>query len=117
MTTSYLFAESSRRTGRRKTAIKLVASLAMATSSFAIAASADEYRLGVMDKLHIRVAEWQTAEGTIRDWSTVTGDYTVGPSGSVSLPFVGELPASGQTTGRIAEEIGIKLQQQFGLRD
>ncbi|AVA25221.1 exopolysaccharide biosynthesis/export protein ExoF (plasmid) [Rhizobium sp. NXC24] len=75
------------------------------------------YHLGVMDKLHIRVAEWQTAEGSVRDWSMISGDYTVGPSGSVSIPFIGDMPASGKTTDEIAEAIGIGLQKQFGLRD
>ncbi len=80
-------------------------------------AEADEYKLGTMDKLQIRVAEWQTAEGSIRDWSVVSGEYTVGPSGSLSLPFVGDLPASGKTTDAIAQEIGVALQKQFGLKD
>ncbi|MFS8053393.1 polysaccharide biosynthesis/export family protein [Rhizobium sp. BR 317] len=75
------------------------------------------YHLGVMDKLHIRVAEWQTAEGSVRDWSMISGDYTVGPSGAVSIPFIGDMPASGKTTDEIAEAIGIGLQKQFGLRD
>lgn len=75
------------------------------------------YHLGVMDKLRIRVAEWQTAEGTIRDWSVISGDYTVGPSGSVSIPFIGDMPASGKTTDEIAGAIGLGLQKQFGLRD
>lgn len=80
-------------------------------------ASADEYHLGIMDKLRIRVAEWQTADGTIRDWSVVSGDYTVGPSGSISLPFVGDMSASGKTTDAIAQEIGAALQKQFALKD
>jgi exopolysaccharide production protein ExoF len=80
-------------------------------------ARADDYKLGTMDKLRIRVAEWQTAEGSIRDWSVVSGDYTVGPSGTLSLPFVGDLPASGKTTDVIAQEIGVALQKQFGLKD
>lgn len=80
-------------------------------------ASAEEYRLGVMDKLRVRVAEWQTAEGAVRDWGAVSGEYTIGSSGSISLPFVGDLPASGRTTTELAEEIGVKLQTLFGLRD
>jgi exopolysaccharide production protein ExoF len=80
-------------------------------------ARADDYKLGTMDKLRIRVAEWQTAEGSIRDWSVVSGDYTVGPAGNLSLPFVGDLPASGKTTDAIAQEIGVALQKQFGLKD
>lgn len=78
---------------------------------------ADDYRLDVMDKLRIRVAEWRTAEGAVRDWSTVSGDYTVGAAGTVSLPFLGELTASGKTTAEVAEEVGTKMQLLFGLRD
>lgn len=80
-------------------------------------ARADDYQLDVMDKLRIRVAEWRTAEGAVRDWSTVSGDYTVGASGTVSLPFLGELTASGKTTAEVAEEVGTKMQLLFGLRD
>jgi exopolysaccharide production protein ExoF len=115
MKAAFSFARTVRIAARRS-AIPLMVSVGLAISSFSVAA-ADEYRLGVMDKLRIRVAEWQTAEGSIRDWSAVSGDYTVGPTGTASLPFIGELPASGQTTKAIAEQIGQKLQQQFGLRD
>jgi exopolysaccharide production protein ExoF len=80
-------------------------------------AHATEYLLGTMDKLRIRVVEWQTAEGAVRDWATISGDYTVGPSGNISLPFVGELPATGKTTSEIADAISEALQQKFGLLD
>ena len=90
--------------------------LLMLAAPFA-SARADDYRLDVMDKLRIRVAEWRTAEGAVRDWSTVSGDYTVGASGTVSLPFLGELTASGKTTAEVAEEVGKKMQLLFGLRD
>ena len=80
-------------------------------------ASAEEYRLGVMDKLRIRVAEWQTAEGAIRDWSAVSGEYSIGADGSLSLPFIGQLPADGRTSSELAEEIGKKMQILFGLKD
>lgn len=90
--------------------------LLMLAAPFA-SARADDYRLDVMDKLRIRVAEWRTAEGAVRDWPTVSGDYTVGASGTVSLPFLGELTASGKTTAEVAEEVGTKMQLLFGLRD
>lgn len=80
-------------------------------------ASAEDYTLGAMDKLRIRVAEWQTAEGTVRDWSAISGDYTVSASGGVSLPFLGTVPASGKTTSEIADEVGVQLQKLFGLPD
>ncbi|MBM7046785.1 MULTISPECIES: polysaccharide biosynthesis/export family protein [Rhizobium] len=105
---------------RVNTSFRRVAFAAVCLCAVSAAAHADSipgYHLGVMDKLHVRVAEWQTAEGTIRDWSVVTGDYTVGPSGSISIPFIGDMPAIGKTTDQIAEAIGIGLQKQFGLRD
>ena len=80
-------------------------------------AQADEYRLGTMDKLAIRVAEWQTAQGSVRNWQSVDGTYTVGPSGNISLPFLGQMPVAGKTTGEVAAEIGQQLQQKFGLID
>lgn len=83
----------------------------------AATASAEDYKLGTQDKLTIRVVEWQTVEGAFRDWSSVSGDYTVGPSGKLSLPFVGETEAAGKTTAEIAETIGKTLQDKFGLSD
>lgn len=83
----------------------------------AVSAQAADYQLGAMDKLRIRVAEWQTAEGAVRDWSTISGDYTVGPSGNISLPLVGEMAAAGKTTSEIGQEISETLQQKFGLLD
>jgi exopolysaccharide production protein ExoF len=96
-------------------AVMLFTMLISASSGHAVRAS--DYRLDTMDKLHIRVVEWQTAEGAMRDWSMVSGEYTVGPSGNISLPFIGEMPATGRTTAQIAAAIGDELQQKFGLLD
>ncbi|WP_246245642.1 polysaccharide biosynthesis/export family protein [Mesorhizobium zhangyense] len=82
-----------------------------------MAAQSADYQLGTMDKLRIRVVEWRTAEGAVRDWSSISGDYTVGPAGNISLPFIGEMPASGKTTTEISTAIGEELQQKFGLLD
>lgn len=102
----------------RKISLFLRPGILVAAMVFGAAqAQAEDYRLGTMDKLKIRVAEWRTAEGAVRDWSVVTGEYTVGPSGVVSLPFVGDLPAAGKTTTEVGEEIGEKMQTLFGLRD
>lgn len=95
-----------------------VSALAIAISVTGIhVVIAGDYTLGAMDKLKIRVAEWQTAEGTVRDWSAISGDYTVGASGGISLPFLGTVPASGKTTAEIADEVGLQLQKLFGLPD
>lgn len=94
-----------------------------AVSTIAIAgllanqAAADDYQLGAGDVLQIRVVEWQTIEGTFRDWSSVNGEYTVGPTGNLAVPLLGELPSAGKTTAEMASEIGSMLQQKLGLAD
>lgn len=101
---------------RRQSAVGcLFGALLMAVTPSAFAQEGG-YRLGVMDKLKVRVAEWQPAEGTIRDWAVIAGDYTVGPGGAISLPFIGELQVAGQTNAEVAEEIGKRLQGEFALR-
>jgi polysaccharide biosynthesis/export protein ExoF len=80
-------------------------------------ASAAEYKLGPMDKLAIRVVEWRTAEGAFREWPALTGNFTVGPSGALSLPFAGEVQVNGKTPSEVSGEIARTLQQKFGLRD
>lgn len=93
----------------------LVSVLAVPTVSLA-QAQETPYPLGIMDQLRIRVAEWQPAEGTVRDWSVIGGEYSVGPGGAISLPFIGELVVAGKTTGEVATEIGQRLQSEFALR-
>ncbi|WP_412535209.1 polysaccharide biosynthesis/export family protein [Mesorhizobium sp. BAC0120] len=99
----------------------LLAAMAAFTFMLAVTASASaettDYPLGTMDRLRIRVAEWRTAEGAVRDWSSMSGEYTVGPSGNISLPFVGEMPVAGKTTAEVATKISDELQQKFGLLD
>ncbi|WP_181165472.1 polysaccharide biosynthesis/export family protein [Mesorhizobium sp. B2-4-12] len=94
----------------------LMACLA-ASLAFPPMAAADEYHLGSQDKLTIRIAEWQTVESAFRDWSSVNGQYTVGPAGTLSVPFVGELPAAGKTTAQVAAAIGEALQHKLALSD
>ncbi|MBE7184206.1 MAG: polysaccharide biosynthesis/export family protein [Methylobacterium mesophilicum] len=94
------------------------AALAAAALLFAAGPlAAEPYRLGVRDKLSIRVVEWRAVEGEFRDWAGVAGDYSVDASGNIYLPFIGEMQASGRTTTEIAKKIGETLQQKFALPD
>lgn len=76
-----------------------------------------EYQLGVEDKLMIRVYEWRSVEGEVRDWTALTGEYVVGASGVLTLPFVGSIPATGKTTEEVAAVISSKLKNVLGLVD
>ena len=94
----------------------LAGALCVLSGSVTIA-TAEGYTLGTMDKLNIRIVEWQTAEGAVRDWSSISGEYVVGPAGVISVPIVGEVEANGRTTADVATEIGDALQQKLGLMD
>lgn len=94
----------------------LAGALCVLAGSAAFAA-AEGYTLGTMDKLNIRIVEWQTAEGAVRDWSSISGEYVVGTAGVISVPIVGEVEANGRTSAEVATEIGDVLQQKLGLMD
>ncbi len=101
----------------RKLPALAVAATLVFTGPIHAFAQDSQYRLGTADKLRIRVAEWQPADGTVRNWDVINGDYSVGSSGSLSLPFIGQLDVEGKTTGEVGEEIGKQLQSKFALRN
>lgn len=101
----------------RKGAALAFATALLLTAPLAAFAQDGQYRLGTADKLRIRVAEWQPADGTIRNWDVINGDYSVGPSGTLSLPFIGQLDVAGKTPGEVGDAIGAGLQSKFALRN
>lgn len=82
-----------------------------------VAHAEESYRLGAMDVLNLRVSEWQTSTGTLRDWSAVSGEYTVGANGNVSIPFVGEVRAADRSTADLSGVIADGLQTRLALAD
>lgn len=96
-----------------------VAALAVAALGAAAAfgtARADEpkpYRLGPEDHLMLKV--WDLRNGDPYQWVALTGEFSVGADGTLSLPLVGELKAQGLSTAELATEIGGALQSKVGL--
>ncbi|WP_131195613.1 polysaccharide biosynthesis/export family protein [Lichenihabitans psoromatis] len=88
--------------------------IAMLAAMPASAETAD-YRLGPQDKLQIKVYDWRTGAGEAYQWTALNGEFTVGASGAISLPLLGELPASNGTTSALASIIGERLQAKIGL--
>jgi len=94
-----------------------IAALLVVSNGAIAAGNPDHYTLGVSDKLSIRVVEWQSAGATFQDWTAVTGSYLVGPEGAISFPFVGEVPAEGETTAELAQALSAGLRSTLGLTD
>lgn len=91
--------------------VALVCSLPLAATTQA----AEPYLLGISDRIAIKVVEWLPGEGDFREWSAVGGEYAIGPTGTVSVPFLGEQSAAGHSTAELATQFSTELSQFFGL--
>lgn len=63
------------------------------------------YRLGVQDRLRIHVHEWPI----------LTGEFTVGAEGKLTLPMIGEVPAAGLLSAELATQISEALKTKAKL--
>ncbi|MEO1281639.1 MAG: polysaccharide biosynthesis/export family protein, partial [Pseudomonadota bacterium] len=74
----------------------------------------DEYKLGPQDKVRIQVFEWRPARDEIFAWDALNAEYSIGVSGQLALPLIGQIPADGKTSGELAADISTLLQQRMG---
>jgi exopolysaccharide production protein ExoF len=96
--------------------IALCAMLAGAVPSLAIAKAGETgYALGPQDRVRVTVVEWFAGTGEIR--SPVNGEYTISPTGVVSLPLIGDVPAASLEPPALADEISSRLQAKLGLTE
>jgi exopolysaccharide production protein ExoF len=79
------------------------------------AAHAADYRLGPGDHVRLKVLEWRPDRGETYEWPGLSGDYVIGPDGSLPLPMLGGLPASGKSEVEVAQVVGDSLQRAAGL--
>ncbi|HVC50569.1 MAG TPA: polysaccharide biosynthesis/export family protein [Stellaceae bacterium] len=77
--------------------------------------SASSYRLGVGDKIQLRVLEWRRTVGEVHEWAALKGEAKVGPGGNVSLPLLGPVKAAGLTTEELAAAVSSDLQNILKL--
>lgn len=74
-----------------------------------------DYLLGVQDKVRIKVFEWRASLDQVFEWTALNSEYTVGTSGDLSLPLIGEVPATGMNTAALATAISERLKARIGL--
>ena len=76
---------------------------------------AETYRLGVQDKIRVKVIDWRASKGEYKELDALEDVYTVNPAGAVSLPLVGDIPAEGKTTEELSLVIADTIQKRSGL--
>lgn len=83
-----------------------VAAAGGAQGAAPVAPDSDAYTLGPGDRLTI----------TVFGHPDLSGEFQVGSTGAVSLPLIGDVPASGRTLGDLEKAIVDKLEPEY-LRD
>ncbi|MEM1383240.1 MAG: polysaccharide biosynthesis/export family protein [Pseudomonadota bacterium] len=81
------------------------------------AMASEPLALGAQDRLLVRVVAWNETTGTYENWTALTGEYTVGPTGLISLPIAGDMRAAGLTTNELAFQISERLQTRVSLAE
>lgn len=52
---------------------------------------------------------------TVHNWPDLSGEFTIGPDGTISLPMIGEVPAGGTTTGEVAQMVAEKYAARLQI--
>jgi protein involved in polysaccharide export with SLBB domain len=79
------------------------------------ATAAEEYRVGPLDRIKIKVSEWRPTSGEVFEWPALSGEFTVSAAGTLSMPVIGSFPVENATTGAIAGLISERLKSTAGL--
>ncbi|GLI96178.1 sugar ABC transporter substrate-binding protein [Methylocystis echinoides] len=79
--------------------------------------ASSQYLLGPQDRLTIRVYDLRRNTGEAYPWSALTGEFSVGADGTVSLPLIGQIKANGGTTADLADAIGAALKRAADLAE
>jgi exopolysaccharide production protein ExoF len=79
------------------------------------AGAAQDYPVGPSDLLRLRVLDWDPLEGAVVEWPEVSGEYTVGPDGSITVPFAGRVESAGRRTDEIAADVVEGLRNRLAL--
>ncbi len=89
-------------TKRKSRNIAAVLSLAIVVAVVPATVLAGDYRLGISDRVKIKVQEWPD----------LAGEYTVTPDGVVSFPLIGNINVVGLSPNDLAREISDRLQRR-----
>lgn len=75
------------------------------------------YKLGPQDRVRLKVYEWRSTINAVYEWTSLNAEFTVGASGALSLPLLGEVPAAGATVSALSRTIGEGLKNRIGLAE
>lgn len=86
-------------------------------NSDALSTSHGEYLLGPRDKVRVKVFAWRPARDEVYEWKALNDVFTVGASGKLSMPLIGEVPAGGSSANELSTAISDQLRLSLGLAE
>ncbi len=72
-------------------------------------------RLVTYDTVQVRVSGWTALRGGVAEASLLNDVFTVGKAGTIELPIIGSVPATGLTAHQLAKLISDRVQARSGL--
>ena len=85
--------------------------------AFASGANAAPAPLAPLTKVRLTVVQFVPATGDYKRWDAVSGEFDIGPDGSLAVPTLGSLDVSGLGAEELGTRIGELLQSKLGLID
>ena len=98
------------RHGLRNSVKALALTLLAATS-----VTAEEYLLGPLDVLSLRVVLWDENASTYMPMEALNGEYRVSPEGTISVPVLGIVPVEDRSPDELSAELATSLKETAGL--
>ena len=74
-----------------------------------------EYILGPRDKVRVKVFAWRPSRDEVYEWKALNDVFTVGASGQLSMPLIGEIRAGGSSLNEVSIAISDQLKASLGL--
>ncbi|WP_171179590.1 polysaccharide biosynthesis/export family protein [Ruegeria sp. HKCCD8929] len=71
--------------------------------------------LGPQQTLDIRIGRWDPVNEVFTSWDTIAGSYLISATGTVSLPLIGSVQATGLTPDELGTELSRRIQDRIGL--
>ena len=98
-------------------AVIFVSSIASGNSEPSGATQGEEYILGPRDKVRVKVFAWRPSRDEVYEWKALNDVFTVGASGKLSMPLIGEVLAEGSNTAELSAAISDQLRSSLGLAE
>lgn len=82
-----------------------------------LSASAEAELIALADVLDLRVTDWVPVDGELREWTAISGTYTVAGDGTATFPYIGNITVAGLSSVEVGGKIAEGLKQRFALAD